>query len=155
MLKVGAPAPEIDLAGSDGERFRLTERKTPYAVVYFFPKAFTPGCTKEAIRFRDNGTELAALGATVVGISTDALTTQCDFAAKLEVSFPLLSDSSGVVTRAYGVMWPLIALPRRATFIVGPKQTIEASFWHEVQISKHLDEVVGYLRKARSAGARP
>jgi thioredoxin-dependent peroxiredoxin len=71
MLKVGDPAPDIDATGSDGVRFVLSAQKGLCTVIYFFPKAFTPGCTVETKRFRDNYAEIAMTGASIVGISTD------------------------------------------------------------------------------------
>jgi peroxiredoxin Q/BCP len=170
MRKVGDEAPQFDLPTStpdtgapERRRFRLADHRERWVVVYFFPKAFTPACAREAVRFRDNGDELTSLGADVVGISTDVIDRQCEFADKLQLTFPLASDVGGHVARAYGVLWPLIGIAQRATFIIGPagvaerpdKQLIEAVYWHEVQVNKHLDDVVGYLRKqathARSA----
>ena len=169
MRKVGDEAPQFDLPTStpgqgalaSGARFRLADHRDRRVVVYFFPKAFTPACAREAVRFRDNGAELEALGADVVGISTDAIERQCEFADKLSLTFPLAADVGGHVARAYGVLWPLVGLAQRATFIVGPaggagrpaRQLIEAVYWHEVQVNKHLDEVVGFLRKTQG-GAR-
>ena len=149
MLRVGDPAPEIDLPASDGKAFRLSDRGGRYTVVYFFPAAFTPGCTKESKQFRDNSSELAQLGADVVGISTDTHARQCEFAESLQVTFPMVGDEGGRITRAYGVAWPIVGKARRVTFVVGPTQKIAAVFWHEVQVSRHLDDVVAFLRKAQ------
>lgn len=149
MLKVGDLAPEIDLPASDGKVYRLADRAGKYVVVYFFPAAFTPGCTAESKRFRDNAPDLADLGAEVVGISTDSHKTQCDFADSLRVTFPMVGDEGGRVARQWGVSWPIIGKPRRVTFVVGPTQKIEAVFWHEIQVNKHLDDVVQFLKSRR------
>lgn len=154
MKKVGDLAPEIGLRASDGKVFRLADRAGRHTVVYFFPAAFTPGCTAESRRFRDNSDELAALGADVVGISTDTHERQCDFAESLRVKFPMVGDPDARVTRAYAVQWPIVSRARRVTFVVGPTQHIEAVFWHEVQVNRHLDDVVAFLKRAgvRAAG---
>ena len=149
MKQVGDYAPEIGLPASDGKAFNLADRKGRYTVVYFFPAAFTPGCTAESKRFRDNSEELSALGADVVGISTDTPAKQCEFAESLRVTFPMVGDYEGKVTRAYGVKWPVVNKARRVTFIVGPTQHIEAVFWHEVQVNRHLDDVVAFLKNAQ------
>ena len=149
MKKVGEFAPEIGLPASDGKIFNLTDRKGRYTIVYFFPAAFTPGCTAESKRFRDNSAELAELNADVVGISTDTHARQCEFADSLRVKFPMVGDADGRVTRAYGVQWPIFTKARRVTFVVGPTQLIEAVFWHEVQVNKHLDDVVAFLKSKR------
>ncbi|GAC1569940.1 MAG: peroxiredoxin [Polyangiales bacterium] len=149
MLRVGDHAPEINRPGTDGKPFRLSDHSGRYTIVYFFPAAFTPGCTKESKRFRDNSGELSALGADVVGISTDSMTDQCNFAESLQVTFPMVSDHDQSVSRSYGVNWPLIGRARRVTFVVGPTQRIEATFWHEIQVNRHLDDVVAFLKHAR------
>ena len=153
MKKVGDYAPEIGLPASDGKAFHLADRKGRYTILYFFPAAFTPGCTAESKRFRDNSDELAALGADVVGISTDTLEQQCAFADSLRVKFPMVADPNGKVTRAYGVKWPIFDRARRVTFVIGPTQHIEAVFAHEVQVNRHLDDVVAFLKKANPRAA--
>jgi peroxiredoxin len=146
VLKPGDIAPEIDALASDGKRFRLSAQSSKLCtVVYFFPKAFTPGCTKEARRFRDNFAELELAGASIVGISTDDHEKQCSFADSLEAPFPMIGDADKAISTAYGVLWPLIALPRRVTFIVNALRTVEAVFQHEVQIAKHRDDVLRWV----------
>lgn len=146
MLKAGDLAPEIDAPASDGKRFRLSAQTNKLCtVVYFFPKAFTPGCTKETIRFRDNFPELALAGASVVGISTDDHETQCAFADSLRAPFPMIPDADRRISNAYGVLMPLIRIPRRVTFIVNPLRTIDAVFEHNIQIAKHRDDVLWHV----------
>ena len=146
MLKPGDTAPEIDSLASDGTRFRLAEQSSKLCtVVYFFPKAFTPGCTAETKRFRDNFPELVLAGASIVGISTDDHALQCSFAESLRAPFPMIGDADCTISTAYGVLWPVIARPKRVTFIVNALRTIEAVFQHEVQIAKHRDDVLRYV----------
>jgi peroxiredoxin len=148
VLKPGDIAPDIDALASDGARFRLSAQATKLCtVVYFFPKAFTPGCTKEARRFRDNYPELELAGAGIVGISTDDHEQQCSFADSLRAPFPMIGDADRAISKAYGVLWPVIELPRRVTFIVNPLRIIEAVFQHEVQIAKHRDDVLRWVDK--------
>ena len=146
MLKPGDTAPEIDANASDGTRFRLSEQTDKLCtVIYFFPKAFTPGCTAQTKRFRDNYAEIALAGATLVGISTDDHDTQCSFADSLSAAFPMIGDRDRSISEAYGVLWPLIGRPKRITFVVSPRRTIEAVFRHEVQIARHRDDVLEYV----------
>ena len=146
MLKPGDTAPEIDALTSDGSRFRLSAQANKLCtVVYFFPKAFTPGCTKETKRFRDNYPELALAGAVIVGISTDDHDIQCSFADSLRAPFPMIGDADRSISSAYGVLWPVIARPKRVTFIINPLRTIEAVYQHEVQIAKHRDDVLRHV----------
>jgi peroxiredoxin len=146
LLEPGDVAPEIDAKASDGSRFVLSNQADRLCtVVYFFPKAFTPGCTQETKRFRDNYAELVLAGAAIVGISTDDHQTQCTFASSLHAPFPMIGDDDGSISGAYGVLWPVIGLARRVTFIVNPLRTIEAVFRHEVQIAKHRDDVIEHV----------
>jgi peroxiredoxin len=148
VLKPGDTAPEIDAPANDGTRFRLSDQADKLCtVVYFFPKAFTPGCTAETKRFRDNYAELAIAGAAIVGVSTDDHDTQCRFAETTRAPFPLIGDSDKQISSAYGVLWPLIGVTRRVTFIVSPLRTIEAVFQHELQVAKHRDDVLAFVDK--------
>ncbi len=146
MLKPGEIAPDIDALASDDKRFRLSAQSHRLCtVIYFFPKAFTPGCTKETRRFRDNYPELELAGASIVGISTDDHELQCSFAESLRAPFPMIGDADRSISSAYGVLWPIIGRPRRVTFIVNPLRVVEAVFQHEVQIAKHGDDVLRWV----------
>lgn len=156
MLNVGDTAPEIDAVGSDGKRFILSQQDGLCTVIYFFPKAFTPGCTGETKRFRDNYAEIALAGASIVGISTDKLDTQCRFAESLKAPFPMLADADQSISRAYDVLWPLIGVTRRVTYVVGPDRKIEAVFHHEVGIVQHRDDVLRFINtKFREQQPKP
>ena len=147
MLRVGDTAPEIDREAISGEHFVLSRRKAHLTVIYFFPKAFTPGCTRETQLFRDNHVEIKLAGADVVGISTDDQKTQCDFARSTGAKFPMISDHDRAISAAYGVLWPVVGLPRRVTFVVGEARRIEAVFHHELSVEKHRDDVLLFVDK--------
>lgn len=147
MLKVGDTAPPIDAVTSDGSRFVLAEQQGLCTVIYFFPKAFTPGCTVETKSFALNHTELMLAGAAVVGVSTDELQTQCDFAKSLRTPFPLIGDADRAISRAYDVLWPLIGVTKRVTYVVGPNRAIEAVFRHEIRIAGHRDDVLRFVNE--------
>jgi peroxiredoxin Q/BCP len=151
VLEVGTKAPDFDAESFDGRRIRLSELRGKPVVLYFFPKAFTPICTVETARFRDNYAELVALGAEVIGVSTDRLDRQCDFGRRQQVTFPLLADPDRRICQAYGVLWPLYPKARRITYIIGDTGVIERVLWHEFQVSKHLDGVLQHL-SARARG---
>jgi len=158
MLDVGDRAPEIDATASDGARFVLSAQGGLCTVVYFFPKAFTPGCTTETRRFRDNYAEIALAGASIVGISTDDLKQQCEFAASLKAPFPMIGDEDRTICRAYGVLWPLVSVARRVTFVITPDLVIQAVFKHEVAIKQHRDLVLAFINerfRATRAADRP
>lgn len=147
MSRVGEVAPQIDAMTSQGTRFVLSEQDGLCTIVYFFPKAFTHHCTRETRYFAENHVELMLAGAAVVGISTDDVTTQCKFAASLGARFPLIADVDQKISRAYGVLWPLIGLSRRYTFVIGPERKIEAVFHHEFAVEEHRNEVLRFVNQ--------
>jgi peroxiredoxin len=143
MLDVGTTAPEIDVPDRDGARFRLSGALGRIAtVVYFFPKAFTPGCTKETEHFKDSYNELRLVGANVVGISTDDADTQCRFAESLEAPFPMVGDPDGAIAELFDVRWPVVGVARRVTYVLDHERTIRGVFHHELDVAKHRDEVL-------------
>ena len=141
-LSPGQRAPEIDAIGSNGERFVLSQQQGLCTVVYFFPKAFTPGCTAETKLFRDNYVELTLAGASLIGVSTDDEKTQCQFAASTRAPFPILPDNDHKISKAFDVLWPVMNIARRITFIVLPDMQIDSVFHHELAVSKHRDDVL-------------
>lgn len=147
--EVGDPAPYFVGKTNSGDDLSLWDLRGKYVVLYFFPKAHTPGCTKQTRLFRDNYPELKELGAEVLGVSLDDFEKQCDFASKNAVSFPLISDRARRITEAYGVARSLLKVAKRVTFVIDPEGTIVKRFHHELQISKHLDDVLRYLREVR------
>src|SRR5215469_8775447 len=103
MLNEGDPAPEIHLATDTGETFRLSELKGKRVVLYFYPKADTPGCTVEACEFRDDIKAFGKKGAVVVGVSPDKIAAQARFKGKYDLPFTLLADHEKSAAKAYGV----------------------------------------------------
>jgi peroxiredoxin Q/BCP len=145
MVNVGDEAPDFSAESTLGEPLTLSALRGQPVVLYFFPKAFTLLCTVETKQFRDNYDELRALGAEVIGISADKFDAQCRFARKHNLRFPLIGD--GDICKRWGVLWPLLHLPRRITFIVDENGVVAARFAHEVQVSRHLDDVLRYLER--------
>jgi peroxiredoxin len=154
MLKIGDHAPDFTAEATNGATVSLRAMRGRPVVIYFFPKAFTIGCTVETRRFRDNYEELTKLGAEVIGISADRFDAQCRFATEHQLPFPLVGDEDKRICEAFGVLWPLIKIPQRITFIVDEIGFIRAVFHHEVQISRHLDDVREFLEKRATASAR-
>jgi peroxiredoxin len=151
MVKVGDPAPNFSARATSGALVTLSSLHGRPVVIYFFPKAFTMGCTIETRQFRDNYAELSRLGAEVIGISPDKFDQQCRFAVDNKLPFPLVGDEDKRICEAYGVLWPLIKLPQRITFVVDEQGVVQAVFHHEVQISRHLDDVLHFLEKRKVA----
>jgi len=102
QLNIGDPAPDFALADQEGNTVKLSDFKGKKLLVYFYPKADTPGCTKQACQIRDARTELADLGVDAVGISPDKPGAQKKFDGKYGLGFPLLSDPDHTAAQAYG-----------------------------------------------------
>src|SRR5947207_2717841 len=126
MLKEGDKAPEINLQTDTGEPFRLSDLKGKRVVLYFYPRADTPGCTVEACEFRDGIRQFSAKGAAVVGVSPDKPAAQAKFKQKFDLPFTLLADEEKAAAQAYGVykeknMYGKKVMGiERTTFIIGP-----------------------------------
>jgi thioredoxin-dependent peroxiredoxin len=115
VIAVGSPAPEFEGKDSKGETFRLSSLRGRQVVLYFFPKAFTGGCTLETRQLGALAPDLAAKGVQVVGVSVDSEETQHRFAAHCQASFPLVSDRTKSISRSYGVL-SLLGFSKRVTF---------------------------------------
>ncbi len=152
-MKVGEPAPDFDLPGSDGRRHRLSDYRGRPLVVFFYPKAMTPGCTRETRAFAERYPEFQALGAAVVGISADPPEVQRRFAEKLGVPFPLLSDPEAGVIRAYQA-WGVKNLygkkregTLRRTYVLDPEGRVAAAILR-ARPEAHPEKALAALREA-------
>jgi peroxiredoxin Q/BCP len=145
-LTEGSAAPDFDLPDQDGNRVRLSEslRHGP-VVLFFYPMAMTGGCTKEACRFRDLGAEFAAAGAQRLGISADPVAKQRRFAELNGFDYPLLSDESGEVARAYGVKRRLVTPVKRVTFVIDRDRTVRRVIASELNMDTHAEQALAAL----------
>jgi peroxiredoxin Q/BCP len=150
MLKEGDKAPAIQLLTDTGAEFDLAQQTGKRVVVYFYPRADTPGCTIEAKEFSDAYTKIAAKGADVFGISPDTPKAQTKFKCKFDLGFTLLCDVDKVAANAYGVVkeknmyGKKVMGIERTTFVIGPDGTIEKIF-HKVKPEGHAEEVLAVL----------
>lgn len=122
-------------------------------VLFFYPAAMTPGCTKEACHFRDLAGEFAAVGASRVGISADAVDKQAKFADQQNFDYPLLSDTDGTVATQFGVKRGLLGkfLPvKRTTFVIDTDRTVLAVIASELNMDTHADKALDVLRQRQS-----
>jgi peroxiredoxin Q/BCP len=143
----GSAAPDFALQDQDGKTHRLGDYAGRWLVLYFYPKDDTPGCTREACRFRDDIGVLGDLDAAVVGVSVDDARSHADFARKYQLPFPLLSDPDGHTAAAYDSLLNLglVKFARRHTFIIAPDGRIAARF-DKVDPARHAQEVARTLR---------
>lgn len=146
MLEIGDKAPDITLPATGEQTLSLSGASGP-VVVFFYPRDDTPGCTKEAIAFTGMEAEFAALGVTIWGISKDTLASHAKFAAKHDLSMPLLSDETGDVCERYGV-WTEKSMYgktfmgiERATFLITADGTL-AQIWRKVKVPGHAEAVL-------------
>jgi len=141
VIKVGQRAPEFRVKTTNGEDVQNATFSGKILVLYFFPKAFTTGCTIETKQFRDAAPELHDLGAEVVGVSVDSLETQCAFAKSLDATFAMIGDEDKKVSKAFDVLWPIIGKSQRVTFVIDGEGIVRDVFHHEILVNKHLGEV--------------
>jgi thioredoxin-dependent peroxiredoxin len=125
-LKVGDPAPVFSLKTDDGKNFDLTSRKGQWTVLYFYPKAETPGCTKQACAFRDGIAQIRGQGAELFGLSADGVEALKKFKENHSLNFTLLADPELTAINLYGTKMPLAGLSKRWTFIIGPDLKIRS-----------------------------
>jgi len=145
------PAPEIELADDQGEPFRLSALRGKNVVLYFYPKANTSGCTKEACDFRDNSRKFTKADTVIVGVSPDKSPAQASFKAKYDLPFTLLADAAHTAAEAWGVWKEKSMYGRkymgveRTTFLIDKKGRI-AKIFPKVKIEGHADEVLTALK---------
>ncbi len=143
----GQKAPDFTLEASGGRTVSLKSLKGKPFVLYFYPKADTPGCTKEACAFEEALPQLGHIGVTVIGVSKDAMKALEKFAAKYNLTFPLASDPEGAVIEAYGA-WQEKSMYgkkymgiERSTVLVDKAGKI-AKIWPKVKVEGHAADVL-------------
>lgn len=141
-LKVGDALPHFKLQDQNGMAFNITDvigKKN--IVIYFYPKDDTPGCTKEACKFRDEFEVFTDLDATVIGISSDSPESHTEFIEKYNLPFTLLSDENDEVRQLFGVKGKFMdMIPGRVTFIADKNGLIQYVFDSMSNAEQHVDE---------------
>jgi peroxiredoxin Q/BCP len=149
-LAAGDLAPDFTLRDADGREVSLSALRGQRVIIYFYPAAMTPGCTKQACDFRDSRNDLSDAGFAVLGISPDPPAKLARFAAKEGLTFPLLSDPDRVVLKAYGAYGEKMLYGKksvgviRSTFVVGTDGRIENAYYgvkatgHVARLRKEL-----------------
>ncbi|HEU4362883.1 MAG TPA: peroxiredoxin [Mycobacterium sp.] len=148
-MKTGDTVADFELPDQSGAPRRLSALLADGPVVlFFYPAAGTPGCTREACHFRDVASEFAAAGAARVGISTDPVGKQAKFADDHSFDYPLLSDSDGTVASAFGVKRGLLGklMPvKRTTFVIDTDRTVLGVISSEFNFNTHADQALALL----------
>lgn len=150
-LPLGAAVPALKSVDEDGKEVNLDEIfKKGITLVYFYPKADTPGCTKEACALRDKWEDVQKLGVTVIGVSMDKPEAQKAFKEKYKLPFMLLADSEGAVVKAFGVSMIRVGLPTRQSFLIKDGKIV----WHDPKVdpATHFENV---LKAVNGLGKAP
>ncbi len=144
MLNRGEIAPDFPIG--ETSLYELLEEHA--VIVFFFPKAFTPGCTREAGEFRQQFENLRRSGCEVVGVSRDTQETSDRFRKSLELPYALVGDGEGLILEAFKVRWPVLGMAQRVTYLVGKN--------HKVRLAHHSEfDIKGHVSEACAALARP
>ncbi len=156
MYRPGDKAPDFTLPDQDGNELSLADLRGETFVLYFYPRADTPGCTTQACGIRDRGSEYEAAGVRVIGVSPDTVEAVRKFSDKFDLDFTLLADADHAVAERYGT-WVEKSMygkkymgVQRATFIVGPDGKIAKAF-PKVSPKKHDDLVLEALGELAAA----
>ena len=146
-LKIGDKAPAFEVLNQKGETVRLSDFKGRKVLLFFYPKASTPGCTAEACNLRDNYQELQSRGYEVIGVSADTEKKQLNFSEKYELPYNLLADTDRKVIEAYGVWGPKKFMGReydgihRTSFVIDENGVIEGVIT-KVKTKDHAAQVL-------------
>ncbi|WP_299145061.1 peroxiredoxin [uncultured Tateyamaria sp.] len=151
MLDIATPAPDFTLPQSDGTDVTLSDLKGGPVVLYFYPRDDTPGCTKESIAFSELLSDFEAAGAKVFGLSKDGVASHAKFAAKRDLTVPLLSDENGTVCEDYGVWKEKNMYGKkymgieRTTYLIDANGDV-AMVWPKVKVPGHAEAVLAAVQ---------
>jgi peroxiredoxin Q/BCP len=152
LLPIGSLAPDVVGEDAAGKPVELSDQKGKLAVVYFYPKDGTSGCTKQAAGFRDAFDELTSAGVVVFGVSRDSTESHRQFRKEQNLPFAMASDESGDITKAYGVPSKYVIMSSRVTFLIDSEGKV-AHVWPDVDPALDAERVLKAARELRSAGA--
>jgi thioredoxin-dependent peroxiredoxin len=157
-MNINDKAPDFTLQDENGKEISLRDLKGKTVVLYFYPRADTPGCTVEACSFRDTFKQMQKTGAVLLGISPDTPKAQKKFQDKFKLPFSLLADADKKVADAFGVLQEKNMYGKkvmgivRTTFIIGPDGRIQHIF-PRVKPEGHSEEVLAYLKESKKGAA--
>jgi thioredoxin-dependent peroxiredoxin len=159
MLSTGSEAPSFRFDSSEGGTVGLDDLAGKIAVLYFYPRDNTPGCTIEAQDFRDHLSAFAAAGASVFGISRDSIASHCKFRDKYHLTFPLLSDGDGAAMAQYQAWGEKVLYGKKITGVLRSTVVIDRSgrvarHWPKVSIKGHAAEVLAFVQGLPDGGGK-
>lgn len=149
---MGDPAPDFTLTTSDGRALSLADyRGRSEVVLFFYPKDATPGCTAEACSFRDRYEDFQAVGAAVVGVSSDSVDSHRRFRDRHRLPFDLVSDPGGTLRARYGVPKTLGLFPGRSTYLIDRDGIVRHVFHSQLNPHGHVSQMLEKLKELRAA----
>ena len=157
-LKIGDKAPSINAKDENGNTIRLTDYKGKKIVLYFYPKDNTPGCTTEAMQFRDKFKDFTKAGAVIFGVSRDNMRSHDSFKEKLELPFELIADTEEKMCHMFGVVKNKIMYGKkvkgieRSTFLIGADGFLKQE-WRGLKVPGHVDEVLKAVKALKKTTA--
>ncbi len=151
MLQVGDTAPEFEAEDQHGQRVALADfRGRKVVVLFFYPKDYSPICTREVCSFRDAYEQFSDAGAEVLGVSGDSVGSHADFATAHGLPFRILSDSQGALRQSFAVGRTMGLLPGRVTFVIDMAGIIRQAFVAPFSADKHVEQTLDCVRGLRS-----
>ena len=145
MLNVGSQAPDFTVTLGSGDTFTLSEHRGRNVVLFFYPMAFSPGCSAEVGGFCEYYGDISAWNAVVLGISTNSVETVKRFAQKMETPFPMGSDAKGKIRRLYGAEKWFGLFTSRVTYVIDGEGTIRGAFHSEFLVTSHIQNALQTL----------
>jgi peroxiredoxin Q/BCP len=149
QLEPGQPAPDFALTAADGSTVRLSDHRGQQVIVYFYPAAMTPGCTKQACDFRDSFGTLQGAGYTVLGVSPDQPARLAAFVERDALTFPLLSDPDHAVLTEWGAWGPKSRYGRTVTGVIRSTVVVDAA--GTVRLARYNVKATGHVAALRKA----
>ena len=146
-IEVGDAVPSFTLLDHDGQAFTVDNTLDKPLVIYFYPKDDTPGCTREACRFRDDFERFTDLGTLVIGISADSVESHKKFREKYQLPYTLLADTDNEVRQLFGVPKSMLFLPGRVTYVVDRKGIVRYVFNSQFNATQHVEEALKVLNE--------
>lgn len=145
MLEVGAQAPDFTVTLGSGDTFTLSDHRGRNVVLFFYPMAFTPGCSAEVGGFCEFYGDLSSWNAEVIGISSNNVDTVRRFGEKLGTPFPMGSDTEGKILRLYGAKRLFGLITSRVTYVIDREGVIRGAFHSEFMVSSHIQNALQTL----------
>jgi peroxiredoxin Q/BCP len=146
-IEVGDVVPTFSLQDQNDEMFTVNNAIGKPMIIYFYPKDDTPGCTKEACKFRDEFENFTDLGAVVIGISADSVESHKKFEEKYNLPFILLADIDNVVRKLFGVPNNLFVIPGRVTYVIDKNGIVQYIFNNQLGAEKHIENALQKLKE--------